>query len=84
MTVSPPMAMTRFTRCPPLGYSPTTSSSRCTGLLGVVASPLRSHPPGSSKTTMSPRWTSSFQYETFWTRILSLIWRVGSIEADGM
>ena len=81
--VSPGSPMTRLTRWPPVGQSPTASSA--------VLHRSRTRPerrrvePGceSSKTTTSPRWTSPFQYDTFSTRMRSSFSNRGRIEPDG-
>jgi hypothetical protein len=52
---SPDTPMTRFTRCPPEGYSPILAISLVTVFGGPTASEPLSQPPGSLKTTTSPR-----------------------------
>ncbi len=77
--------MTRFTRCPPDGYRPILAITLVTAFGGPMDSAPLSQPPGSLKTTTSPRsGEPPNQYETFCTRIRSLRTSPGSIDSDGM
>ena len=83
-TSSPGSPITRFTRCPPVGHSPTASSVPCTGpVAGLHGPPGRASACESSKTTTSPRWMSPFQYDTFSTTIRSSCSNSGRIDPDG-
>ena len=60
-------------------------SSLATPLVGPADSAAFSQPPGSLKTTTSPRsGLPPNQYDTFCTRIRSFLTSPGSIDSDGM
>src|SRR5581483_6757968 len=85
---SPPTPITRLTRWPPPGNSPIAESAPVRPPVGVVDSSAVSQPPGSLKTTMSPREGPLNQYDGFSTRIRSDFTpgppcNVGYIEPDG-
>ena len=83
--VSPATPMTRFTRCPPVGYRPILASPRARNDIGWADSRPLSQPPGSSKTMTSPRCGPPLpQYDGFCTRIRSLTMSPGSIDSEGM
>src|SRR4051812_44650089 len=84
-TTSPGTPTTRFTRWPPDGYSPTLVSAWVSGLDPWATSSGPSQPPGSLKTTTSPRCgVPPNQYDGFSTRIRSFFTSPGSIDSEGM